>query len=201
MLLYSLLHLAGYDVSLDDLKSFRQLGSKTPGHPEWGVTPGVEATGGPLGQGLGNAVGMAIAERMLAARFNTPTHTVIDHYTYVLAGDGDMMEGVGYEAASLAGHLGLGQADRVLRLEPHHHRGIDRPRLLRGRAEALRGLRLADLLGQHVRHRGHPPHGGRGAAGRRPADAHPAGIDDRARARRTRRARPRRTARRWAPRR
>ena len=109
MLLYSLLHLAGYDVSLDDLKSFRQLGSKTPGHPEWGITPGVEATAGPLGQGLGNAVGMAIAERMLAARFNTPKRAVIDHHTFVLAGDGDMMEGVGYEAASLAGHLGLGK--------------------------------------------------------------------------------------------
>jgi len=109
MLLYSLLHLAGYDVSLEDLKNFRQLGSKTPGHPEWGVTPGVETTAGPLGQGLGNAVGMAIAERMLAARFNTPKRTVIDHHTFVLAGDGDMMEGVGYEAASLAGHLGLGK--------------------------------------------------------------------------------------------
>jgi transketolase len=109
MLLYSLLHLAGYDVSLDDLKGFRQLGSKTPGHPEWGVTPGVEATAGPLGQGLGNAVGMAIAERMLAARFNTAKHAAIDHHTFVLAGDGDMMEGVGYEAASLAGHLGLGK--------------------------------------------------------------------------------------------
>lgn len=109
LLLYALLHLAGYDVSLDDLRNFRQLGSKTPGHPEWGVTPGVEATAGPLGQGLGNAVGMAIAERMLAARFNTPKHAVIDHHTFVLAGDGDMMEGVGYEAASLAGHLGLGK--------------------------------------------------------------------------------------------
>jgi transketolase len=109
LLLYSLLHLAGYGVSLDDLKSFRQLGAKTPGHPEWGVTPGVEATAGPLGQGLGNAVGMAIAERMLAARFNTPTRTVIDHHTFVLASDGDMMEGIGYEAASLAGHLGLGK--------------------------------------------------------------------------------------------
>jgi transketolase len=109
MLLYSLLHLAGYGISLDDLKSFRQFGSKTPGHPEWGVTPGVEATAGPLGQGLGNAVGMAIAERLLAARFNTPAHTVIDHHTFVLCGDGDMMEGVGYEAASLAGHLGLGK--------------------------------------------------------------------------------------------
>ncbi len=109
MLLYSLLHLSGYDLSLDDIKSFRQLGSRTPGHPEWGMTPGVEATGGPLGQGLSNAVGMAIAERMLASRFNTPTRAVIDHFTYVLASDGDMMEGVASEAASLAGHLGLGK--------------------------------------------------------------------------------------------
>ena len=109
MLLYSLLHLAGYDLSLDDIKQFRQLDSRTPGHPEWGHTPGVEATAGPLGQGLGNAVGMAIAERMLAARFNTATRTVIDHRTYCLAGDGDMMEGVTSEAASLAGHLGLGK--------------------------------------------------------------------------------------------
>ena len=109
MLLYSLLHLSGYDLSLDDIRNFRQLGSRTPGHPEWGVTPGVEATGGPLGQGLSNAVGMAIAERILAAKFNTPTRTVVDHFTYVLASDGDMMEGVASEAASLAGHLGLGK--------------------------------------------------------------------------------------------
>jgi transketolase len=107
MLLYSLLHLSGYSLSLDDLRSFRQLGSKTPGHPEYGVTPGVEVTGGPLGQGLSNAVGMAIAETMLAARFNTPKRAIVDHYTYVIASDGDMMEGVASEAASLAGHLGL----------------------------------------------------------------------------------------------
>jgi len=109
MLLYSLLHLSGYDLSLDEIKSFRQLGSKTPGHPEWGLTPGVEATAGPLGQGLGNGVGMAIAERILAAKFNTPSRAVIDHWTYVLASDGDMMEGVASEAASLAGHLRLGR--------------------------------------------------------------------------------------------
>ena len=109
MLLYSLLHLSGYDLSLDDVRNFRQLGSRTPGHPEWGLTPGVEATGGPLGQGISNAVGMAIAERILAARFNTPTRSVVDHYTYVLASDGDMMEGVASEACSLAGHLGLGK--------------------------------------------------------------------------------------------
>ncbi len=107
LLLYSLLHLSGYDLGIEDLKSFRQVGSRTPGHPEWRVTPGVEATAGPLGQGLGNAVGMAIAERILAARFNTSKHAVIDHRTYVLASDGDMMEGVASEAASIAGHLGL----------------------------------------------------------------------------------------------
>jgi transketolase len=109
MLLYSLLHLSGYTLSLEDLKGFRQLGSRTPGHPEWDLTPGIEATAGPLGQGLANGVGMAIAERMLAAKFNTPKHAVIDHRTYVLASDGDMMEGVASEAASLAGHLGLGK--------------------------------------------------------------------------------------------
>jgi transketolase len=109
MLLYSLLHLSGYDLSLDEIKSFRQLGSKTPGHPEWGLTPGVEATAGPLGQGLGNGVGMAIAERILAAKFNTSSLALIDHWTYVLASDGDMMEGVASEAASLAGHLRLGR--------------------------------------------------------------------------------------------
>ena len=109
MLLYSLLHLSGYDLSLDDIKGFRQLGSRTPGHPEWGLTPGVEATGGPLGQGISNAVGMAIAERILASKFNTPARTIIDHHTYVLASDGDMMEGVASEACSLAGHLGLGK--------------------------------------------------------------------------------------------
>ncbi len=107
MLLYSLLHLTGYDVTLEDLKEFRQLNSKTPGHPEYGHTPGVETTTGPLGQGIGNAVGMAIAERMMAERFNTDTHTIVDHFTYALSGDGCMMEGVSSEAASLAGHLQL----------------------------------------------------------------------------------------------
>ncbi|MGE5186250.1 MAG: transketolase, partial [Acidobacteriota bacterium] len=109
MLLYSLLHLTGYDLSLDDLKSFRQWGSKTPGHPEWHLTPGVEATTGPLGQGAANAVGMALAERYLARLFNRPGHQIIDHHTYALVSDGDVMEGVACEAASIAGHLGLGK--------------------------------------------------------------------------------------------
>jgi transketolase len=109
MLLYSLLHLTGYDLSLDDIKHFRQLGSKTPGHPEQFETPGVEATTGPLGQGAANAVGMALAERYLATYFNRPGHTIVDHFTYALVSDGDVMEGVACEAASIAGHLGLGK--------------------------------------------------------------------------------------------
>ncbi len=109
MLLYSILHLTGYDVSLQDIKQFRQLDSITPGHPERGHTPGVETTTGPLGQGFANGVGMAIAERHLALRFNRPGYTIVDHHTYVICGDGDLMEGVASEAASLAGHLGLGK--------------------------------------------------------------------------------------------
>lgn len=109
MLLYSLLYLTGYDLSLDDIKQFRQWGSRTPGHPEYAHTPGVETTTGPLGQGFANAVGMAMAERHMAARFNQPDHSIVDHYTYMMCGDGDLMEGVSAEAASLAGHLGLGR--------------------------------------------------------------------------------------------
>lgn len=109
MLQYAMLHLVGYDVSLDDLRNFRQWGSKTPGHPEYGITPGIEVTTGPLGQGAMNAVGMAMAEAHLAAVFNRPDHTIVDHYTYVVCGDGDFMEGASHEAASLAGHLGLGK--------------------------------------------------------------------------------------------
>ena len=108
MLIYSLLHLSGYDLSIDDLKQFRQLHSKTPGHPEYGYAPGVETTTGPLGQGITNAVGMAIAERSLAAEFNRDGHTIVNHNTYVFLGDGCMMEGISHEACSLAGTLGLG---------------------------------------------------------------------------------------------
>jgi transketolase len=109
MLLYGLLHLAGFPLPMDEIKRFRQLHSKTPGHPEFGITPGVETTTGPLGQGIANAVGMAMTERWLAARFNRDGHTVVDHHTFVICGDGDLHEGVASEACSLAGHLGLGK--------------------------------------------------------------------------------------------
>ena len=108
-ILYSLLHLTGYDLPLDELKNFRQWGSKTPGHPEFGMTPGVEATTGPLGQGFCNGIGMAIAEKWLAERYNRPGYNIIDHYTYAIVSDGDMMEGITSEAASLAGTLKLGK--------------------------------------------------------------------------------------------
>ncbi|MCC5853285.1 MAG: transketolase, partial [Alkalimonas sp.] len=109
MLLYSLLHLSGYELGIDDLKQFRQLHSKTPGHPEYGYAPGVETTTGPLGQGITNAVGMAVAEKSLAAQFNRPGHAIVDHFTYVFLGDGCLMEGISHEACSLAGTLGLGK--------------------------------------------------------------------------------------------
>ena len=109
MLIYSLLHLTGYDLPIDELKNFRQLHSKTPGHPEYGYAPGVETTTGPLGQGISNAVGMALAEKVLAAQFNRPSHAIIDHYTYTFVGDGCLMEGISHEVCSLAGTLGLGK--------------------------------------------------------------------------------------------
>jgi transketolase len=121
-LLYSMLHLTGYDLSMDDIKDFRQWGSRTPGHPENHMTPGVEVTTGPLGQGISNAVGMAIAEAHLAAKFNRPGFSVLDHYTYVIASDGDLMEGVASEACSLAGHLGLG---KLIVLYDDNHISID----------------------------------------------------------------------------
>jgi transketolase len=124
MLLYSLLHLTGYDVTLDDLEHFRQWGSRTPGHPEYGLTAGVEATTGPLGQGFANGVGMAIAERRLAAEFNRPGHAVIDHHTYGLCSDGDLQEGIASEAASLAGHLRLG---KLVYLYDDNHIQLDGP--------------------------------------------------------------------------
>src|SRR3954469_23447006 len=109
MLLYSCLFLSGYDLSLEDIKQFRQWESRTPGHPELGYTPGVETTTGPLGQGIGNSVGMAVAEAHLAATFNAPGHAVVDHYTYFICSDGDLMEGISHEAASFAGHFKLGK--------------------------------------------------------------------------------------------
>jgi transketolase len=124
MLLYGLLHLSGYDLSLDEIRRFRQLGSRTPGHPENFVTDGIETTTGPLGQGLGNAVGMALAERLLAARFNRPGFEIVDHRTVVVASDGDLMEGVAAEASSLAGHLGL---DRLVVFWDDNEITIDGP--------------------------------------------------------------------------
>ena len=124
MLLYSLLHLTGYGVSMGELEHFRTWGSITPGHPERGLTPGVEVTTGPLGQGFGNGVGMAMAERALAHRYNRPGHEIVDHRTFVLCGDGDLMEGVSAEAASLAGHLGLG---KLICLYDDNHVSLDGP--------------------------------------------------------------------------
>ena len=149
MLLYSLLHLTGYDLPLDELRRFRQWGSRTPGHPERGLTPGVEATTGPLGQGLSNAVGMAIAERRLAAEFNRPGHDVVDHWTYAICSDGDLQEGVGSEACSLAGHLKLG---RLVVLWDDNHVQLDGPTAMawsedvsaRFRAYSWQTLRVPD---------------------------------------------------------
>ena len=143
MLLYSLLHLTGYDLPMEQLQTFRQFHSQTPGHPEYGDTPGVETTTGPLGQGIGNAVGMALAEKMLAARFNRPGHSVIDHHTYVFVGDGCLMEGISHEVCSLAGTLGLG---KLIAFYDDNGISIDGRRrglVHRRHRAALRGLRLA----------------------------------------------------------
>ena len=202
MLLYSILHLTGYDLTLDDLKSFRQLGSQTPGHPERGEAPGVETTTGPLGQGLGNAVGLALAERMLAARYNRPGHEIVDHHTFVVASDGDMEEGIGSEACSLAGHLGLG---RLIVFYDNNHISLDGPTAMSfsedvGKRFEAYGWHVQDL-GEDARarpHRGRDPRGdGRGGpavardrCGRTSASAAP-----------TSRTRAPRTAARSAPRR
>ncbi len=155
MLIYSLLHLSGYEVSMDELKNFRMWGSITPGHPEHGLTPGVETTTGPLGQGLANSVGMAIAEQYLATRYNRPGHTIVDHYSYGICGDGDLMEGVS-RRSGLAGRAPqAGQADLPVRQQPHHHRRVHRPGLHRRRRQALRGLRLARPARRRLRPRGH----------------------------------------------
>ncbi len=143
MLLYALLHLTGYDLPMEELKRFRQLHSKTPGHPEYGITPGVETTTGPLGQGIANAVGMAHRRALLAAEFNRPGYEIVNHHTYVFVGDGCLMEGISHEACSLAGTLGSGQADRLLRRQRHLDRRPRRGLVHRRHAEALRGLRLA----------------------------------------------------------
>ncbi len=146
-LLYTLLHLTGYDVSIDDLQAFRQWGSRTPGHPEVHLTAGVEATTGPLGQGSANAVGMAMAERMLAHRFNRPGHTIVDHWTYALVSDGDLMEGVSAEAASLAGHLHLG---KLIYLYDSNHISLDGPTALAFSTEDVAARYRA--YGWHVLH-------------------------------------------------
>jgi transketolase len=152
MLIYALLHLSGYDLPLDELKNFRQWGSRTPGHPEYGHTIGVETTTGPLGQGISNAVGMALAERWLAARFNRPSFTVVDHRTFVIAGDGDLMEGISHEACSFAGHLGLG---RLILLYDDNQICIDGPTSLSYSEDAL--ARFASYGWQVTRVDGHNP--------------------------------------------
>lgn len=147
MLLYSLLHLTGYQVSMEDLQSFRTWGSITPGHPERGLTPGVEVTTGPLGQGFGNGVGMAIAERALAHRYNRPGQEIVNHRTFVLCGDGDLMEGISAEAASLAGHLGLG---KLVCLYDDNHVSLDGPTSLSFSEDVLERFRAYGWQVQRV---------------------------------------------------
>ena len=182
MLLYSTLYLTGYGLTLDDLKNFRQLGSPTAGHPEYGHAAGIETTTGPLGQGISTAVGMALAERMLAERFNRDGHEIVDHYTYVIASDGDLQEGVASEASSLAGHLGLG---KLIAFWDDNHISIEGDTALvvhRGRRRALRGLRLA----RPEPRRGHRAGPHRGGAGQRPRGHRPAEPDRRPHAHRPR---------------
>ncbi len=146
MLLYSLLHLTGYDLPLEELQRFRQLGSRTPGHPEHGLTPGVEATTGPLGQGFANAVGMAIAERRLAAEFDRPGHDIVDHWTYGICSDGDLQEGIASEAASLAGHLRLG---KLVFLYDDNHIQLDGPTSMAWSEDVMARF---DAYGWHTQH-------------------------------------------------
>ncbi len=150
MLLYVMLHLTGYDVSMEELQSFRQWGSITPGHPEYGLTPGVEVTTGPLGQGFANGVGMAIAEAHLAAEFNRPGHTLVDHYTYGIVTDGDLMEGIASEAASLAGHLKLG---KLVYFYDDNHISIDGSTELAFTEDSEKRF---EAYGWHVSHVDHP---------------------------------------------
>ena len=144
ILQYASLHLAGYDVTLDDLKQFRQWGSRTPGHPEFGHTAGIETTTGPLGQGFANGVGMAIAQRFLADRYNRPQHDIVDSWIYAICSDGDMMEGLSSESASIAGHLGLG---RLVYVYDDNHITIDGTTSLtfttEDKGQAVRGIWLA----------------------------------------------------------
>jgi transketolase len=151
MLLYSALYLTGYDVTLEDLKSFRQLGSRCAGHPELGLLPGVETTTGPLGQGIGNSVGLALAERMLAARFNTDDHNIVDHRTFAIVSDGDMQEGVSSEACSLAGHLGLG---RLVVFYDDNHISIEGETELAFSEDVAKRF---EAYGWHVQHAGENP--------------------------------------------
>ena len=190
MLLYSLLHLTGYDVSLDDLKAFRQWGSKTPGHPEFGLTPGVEASTGPLGQGFANAVGMAIAERRLAFEFNQPGHDIVAHWTYTLCSDGDLQEGIASEAAALAGHLQLGKLialydDNRIQLDGPTSMAWSEDVLARFAAYPWHTQRVEDgndvehQVAQHEHARGGRTHGARGGGGRHNADGSDAGSASR----------------------
>ena len=202
MLQYALLHLTGYDLPIEELKRFRQLHSKTPGHPEIGLTPGVETTTGPLGQGLANAVGMALAEKLLAAEFNRPGHAIVDHRTYVFVGDGCLMEGISHEACSLAGTLGLGKLIGRLRRQRHLDRRRDEGLVHRRHAQALRGLRLArDPRRRRPRRRRRSTRAIEAAhAVDRPADAHLLQDDHRQGRADTRRAPPTPTAPRSATR-